>query len=190
MRKAFICAALVLVAACDRLPQLPQQRGASGPGPELSNPAPEIDPGRTFEPVNDTTRGATGSLNVIVASTLPDAASADRGDTAMIETLTLRGANGAIVQAQLTGSVEPSATVQGNTLRSLMGLDVDAAQVLVYRITNATGRSLCGDAAASAIAVFDPETAGASRYSILPLAGGAPGESGARACPALNYRQA
>lgn len=191
MRLSILCAAaLALAAGCDRLPQLPQQKGADQAGPELSNPAPEIDAGRAFEPANDATRSATGALNVIVASALPDAASADRGESAMVETLTLRGANGVMVQAKLTGSVEPSATVQGNTLRSLMGLDVDATRILVYRVVNAEGASLCGAAPASNVAIFDPETPGASRLAVLPLSGGAPGEANARACPALAYRQA
>jgi len=183
--RAWIVALAALVAACG-------QSGADGEAaeaPKMEDPAAQTEPARGFEPANDQTRAATGVLNVTVATRLPEAVAADRGDEASTETLTLTGANGVVVEATLAGVVEPSVQVQGQTLRALMGLTVEASQILVYRVARAEGTSLCGATAASHVVVWEPSSFNDPSYKLLPVSGGAPGEAGARPCAALEYRR-
>lgn len=186
MTALLACAALAL-AACDRGPAAPSSAAS---GPELAELAPEAEPTRAFSAANDATRTAAGDqLSVSVVTRLPEAAAADRGEGAPTEVLTLRGANGVAVEAELTGTADPSITVEGRTLRALMTLGVDATQTLVYRVTRAEG-ALCQAGAPSHIVVWEPNGPADVALKILPLTGAAPGESNARACGALDYRHA
>ena len=79
------------------------------------------------------------------------------------------------------------------TLRALLGLDVDAAQVLVYRVASetkaATGQGLCGANAAAFVVVWEPDGPG-DALKLLGVTGAQPGEAAARACALLDYRRA
>jgi len=184
--RAWIVALAALVAACG---QSGAGGGQSAEAPKLEDPAAQTEPARGYEPANDQTRAATGVLNVTVATRLPDADSADKGAETPVETLTLTGANGVVIGATLVGVVEPSVQVQGQTLRALMGLSVEASQILVYRVANAEGASLCGAAAATHIVVWEPANFNDAAYKLLPVGGGAPGDAAARPCAALEYRR-
>lgn len=186
MRDIFRIAVLGLaLAGCDqaRAPSAEQ-------APNLVAPAQEGAPARALQPVDDATTRATGPVSITVAVRLPDAASADHGEDANVETLTLRGAGGVELDAALVGAVQPSTQVRGQTLRALMGLPVEASQTLIYRVTRAAGASLCGDAPATHLVVWEPESAGDLAYKLLPMRGGAPASADAQACPALAYRHA
>lgn len=175
-------------AACDRLPSSTQS-GAGGDAPQLDAPAPETEPSRVFATVNDAARAATGSLTVGVSMQLPEAAG---GETQ--EVLTLSGENGLRVEAQVTSAVSPATQVQGQTLRALLSIPVEASQVLVYRVTEETkpssGQGLCGGDTADFVVVWEPGEPGEPVLKVLGVTGGAPGAAGARACPLLDYRRA
>jgi len=184
--KAWIVALAALVSACG---QSGAGGGESAEAPKMEDPSAQTEPARGFEPANDQTRAATGVLNVTVATRLPDADAADKGAEGSTETLTLTGANGVVLEATLSGVVEPSVQVQGQTLRALMGLTVEASQILVYRVARAEGASLCGAAAATHVVVWEPANFNDPAYKVLPVSGGAPGEAAARPCAALEYRR-
>lgn len=186
MKLRIALAVLVLsLAACDRQAGGPQ--GADG-APQLESPAPESEPSRVFAPSNDAARSATGQLTESVTTRLPDAGNAS-GDAQ--EVLTLRGANGGVIEAQITGAVSPATQVQGQTLRALLSIPVEEPQVLVYRVTNETkpdgGRGICGADTAAYVVVWEPTTPGDSAMKLLGVLGGAPGAGNARACPMLEY---
>jgi hypothetical protein len=173
---------LTLAAACN-------QQSASTPGetPQLDTPAPESEPSRAYTAANDAARTTTGNLTVSTSLRLPDAGSNSDAQ----EVLTLHGANGLNVEAQITGAVSPATQVEGQTLRGLFAIPVEEPQVLVYRVTAETkapnGQGLCNADNAAFVVVWDPETPGESGYKVLGLLGGAPGAAGARACPMLEY---
>lgn len=180
------CAALAL-AACDRGAAV---SASAGPGPELAKLAPETEPARAFAPANDSTRATAGeTLSVSIVTRLPDAGAADRGVSSTTEVLTLRAGNGVSVEAELSGTADPSMLVEGRTLRALMTLGVDATQTLVYRVTRAQG-ALCEDGAPSHIVMWEPNAPAEIALKILPLTGAAPGQASAHACGALDFRRA
>lgn len=186
MRVAFAAAALLL-AGCN---QQTAATDAEGPaGPQLDAPAPETEPSRVFAPANDAASAATGQLNVAITLRLPDASDASADAQ---ETLTLLGANGVIVEAQIAGAVSPATQVQGQTLRALLNIPVEEPQVLVYRIANETkpdGRGVCGEETPDHIVLWEPSGPGEAGMKLLGLVGGAPGAAWARACPMLDYRR-
>jgi hypothetical protein len=184
LRVALTALALIL-AGCN------QQAGSDAPGagPQLEDPAPETEPSRVFATTNDAAAATTGQLTAAMTLHLADASS-DSGDSQ--EVLTLTGANGVIVEAELTGAVSPATQVQGQTLRALLGIPVEEPQVLVYRVRNETrpsGRGICGADNASNVIVWEPAGPGEPVMKVLGLVGGAPGAAGARACPLLEYRR-
>lgn len=176
-----VIAALVL-AACGQA-----DAPAPAANPELAAPSGEVDAADQFRGANQAAQ-ALGDLSIVVATHLPGAEAAAAA-AAPVERLTLSGANGFRLQADLDGAAEPSLLVQGSTLRALMELDVGAAQTLVYRVTSAEGASLCGETPATHVVTFESEDPGAG-MKILPLAGGAPGQPNARACARLDYARA
>ena len=182
-----LIALALAVSGCGRQAAAPQ---AGEAGPQLDAPAPESEPSRVFAPSNDAARTATGQLTVSVALRLPDAGQA--GADAQ-EVLTLRAANGLVVEAQITGAVSPATIVQGQTLRALLGLPVEEPQTLVYRVvgeTRAAGvTGLCGAQAAAFVVVWEPSGPGEAAMKVMGLTGGAPGAADARACPMLDYRR-
>ena len=186
VRYAFAALALML-GACDRA-GAPQAGGANAP--QLDAPAPVAEPARAFTASNAGATAATGDINVTMATRLPDA---DQAGAAPQDVLTLRGANGLVVDAEVTGAVSPATQVEGQTLRALLALPVEEPQVLVYRVASETkpesGQGLCGAAAAAFVVVWEPSTPGDSALKVLGVAGGAPGAAGARACPMLEYRR-
>lgn len=186
MRIALVALALAL-GACEQQASAPD--GAPAPGPQLEAPAPETEPSRLFAPANDAATAATGQLTVSIALDLPDAS--QPGADAQ-EMLTLRGANGVLVEAAIAGAISPATQVQGRTLRSLFEIDVNEPQVLVYRLTRETraegGHGLCAEAA-SHVVVWEPIGPGEAVMKVLGLTGGAPGAAAARACPLLAYRR-
>ncbi len=184
LRIALAVLALSLAAACDRQSASPQ----AADGPQLESPAPESEPSRVFAPGNDAARMATGQVTESITTRLPDAGN-DSGDAQ--EVLTLRGANGVVIEAQITGAVSPATQVQGQTLRALLDIPVEEPQVLVYRVTNETkpegGRGICGADSAAFVVVWEPTTPGDSAMKLLGVMGGAPGAGNSRACPLLAY---
>jgi hypothetical protein len=187
MRVRIALAALALVlAGCDRQASAPQ---AGADAPQLDAPAPEAEPSRVFAAANDAAASATGQLTAAMTLRLADAgASTSDGQ----EVLTLTGANGVVVEAELTGAVSPATQVQGQTLRALLGIPVEEPQVLVYRVRNETkanGQGICGADAAANVVMWEPAGPGEPVMKVLGLIGGAPGAAGARACPMLEYRR-
>lgn len=183
--RSWILAAALALAACG-------QNNADAPAaaaPDLAAPSSETEAASSYRGANQAAQ-TLGDLTVTLATHLPDAASADQGQGAAVERLTLAGANGFRVTADLSGAAEPSVTVQGSTVRALMELGVGAAQTLVYRVTHADGASLCGQTPATHLVLWQPEGAGDTELKILPLAGGAPGEANVRACARLDYGRA
>lgn len=185
-RTALAVLALVCAAACSQPATGPE--GAQT-APQLEAPAPESQPARVFAPANDAARGASGGLTVAMALLLPDAGS--NADTQ--ETLTLRGENGLVLEAQITGAISPATQVDGQTLRALLDIAVDEPQVLVYRVTSetkpASGRGVCGADAPAFVVVWEPAGPGEPVLKVLGVMSAAPGAAGARACPMLEYRR-
>lgn len=184
VRLIFVAAALVL-ASCDRA-SAPQSQGAGAP--QLDTPLPESEPARAFSPANHAARAATGDLTVTMATRLPDQAGAAPQDV-----LTLRGANGLMVEGEITGVVSPATQIEGQTVRALLALPVEEPQVLVYRVASETkpesGQGLCGAGDAAFVVVWEPSGPGDGALKAIGVSGGAPGAAGARACPMLEYRR-
>ena len=186
MRVRAVLTALALVlAGCN------QQTGAEGQGagPQLDAPAPETQPSRVYATANEAAASATGQLTAAMTFHLADAR-ADNSDSQ--ELLTLTGANGVVVQAELTGAVSPATQVQGQTLRALLALPVEEPQVLVYRVrseTRPSGQGICGAETATNVVVWEPAGPGEPVMKVLGLIGGAPGAADARACQRLDYRR-
>lgn len=178
--------ALALFAfGCD---QQQAQSPGGGDAPMLDAPAPESEPSRVFSGTNGAARGATGDLTVSIAMQMPDA---EGGDAQ--EVLSLRGANGLHLDAEITGAISPATQVQGQTLRGLLDIPVEEPQVLVYRVREETkpsnGRGLCGGENTDFVVVWEPSGPGEPVMKVLGLHGGAPGAAGARACERLEYRR-
>ncbi|WP_395644628.1 hypothetical protein [Terricaulis sp.] len=180
---AAVCAVLIL-AGCDAI------QGKQGePASEqttLDTPGPDTETARVFTPGNPAATSATGQLNYASALRLGDAAGAEPQ-----EVLTLTGATGLVITAEVTATVSPATQVQGQTLRALLVLPVEEPQVIVYRVTNETkpanGQGLCGADAASHVVVWEPTAPGEAALKVMGFVGGAPGAAGARACPMLQY---
>ena len=187
MRLRIVLTALALaMAGCDR------QAATSDAGadaPKLDAPAPETLPSRVFAPTNDAATAATGQITAAMTLRLPDAGQANAESQ---EVLTLTGANGVIVEAELTGAMSPATQVQGQTLRALLSIPVEEPQVLVYRVSNETrpnGQGICGGDTAASVVVWEPAGPGEPVMKVLGVMGGAPGVASARACPMLEYRR-
>jgi len=134
-------------------------------------------------------RAAGGAqLTVSIAQRLPDS---DQGD--IQEILTLRGGNGLVVEAAITGAISPATQVQGQTLRALLNIPVEEPQVLVYRVSNETrpdgGGGVCGASAPDYVVYWEPSAPGEAGLKVLGVQGGAPGAAAARACTLLDYRR-
>lgn len=189
-RPVLILAALALLASCDRAAAPSADKGDA---PQLQAPAPDAEPSRGFAAVNDAATSATGDLTVAMALRMPDAPEAEGGGAGR-EVLTLRGANGLVVEAELVGVASPATVVEGQTVRALMSLPVEASQTLIYRVTSETkteaGAGLCGTGDTSHILVWEPEGPGEPVFKAMGISGAAPGAAGARLCPALDYRRA
>lgn len=188
MRLNFTVAVLALaLAGCN---QQSSSSTDSSAAPQLEAPEPDSQPNRTFDPVNDAARTATGAhLTASTTQRLPDAGQPG-GDAQ--EVLTLTGANNVVVEGQITGAISPATLVGGQTLRALLALPVEESQVLVYRVSNETKQNnagLCGTDATAFVVVWDPETPGASGYKVLGVMGAQPGAANARPCPMLEYRE-
>lgn len=173
------------LAACSRQAAAPEEAAA----PSLDAPAPETTPSRAFAANNDAARGLSAQLEVSTALRLPDAgANADAK-----EVLTLRGADGLSLEAEIFNAVSPATQVEGQTLRGLLGLPVEEPQTLVYRVTAETrsraGGGLCGGDATEYIVVWEPSGPGGEVMKLLGVHGGAPGAAGAEACAMLEYRR-
>lgn len=189
LRSAFVMLALVL-AACSEQAAAPE--GAPAPPAQLDAPAPETEPSRVFAPNNDAARAATGQLTVSIALNLPDMSQA--GADAQ-EVLTLRGANGLVLEAAITGAISPATQVQGQTLRALLDIAVEEPQVLVYRVVQearpeGVAQGVCGAEAPSFVVVWEPIGPGEPLMKVLGVTGAAPGAGAARACTMLEYRRA
>jgi hypothetical protein len=185
LRIAYIALALA-VAACEG--QAPTTQSGASDAPQLDAPAPESEPSRVFAAVNDGARAVASQLTVSISTRLPDSAEGD-----IQEVLTLRGANGLVVEAEVTGAISPATQVQGQTLRALLAIPVEEPQVLVYRITNETkpadGGGVCGGGEAAYIIVWEPVGPSEPVMKLLGLGGGQPGAANARACAMLEYRR-
>lgn len=188
MRIGFALIALALLAsACD------QQGASSGAdtteSPQLDAPAPDTQPSRNYATANDAAGAATGQISVAVTTRLPDATQ-DGGDA--LEVLTITGANGVVVEANLVGAVSPATQVQGQTLRALLNIPVEEPQVLVYRVTGETkpsGQGVCGADSAGHVVIWEPTSPGEVTMKVLGIVGGAPGAGDSRPCTMLEYRR-
>lgn len=178
-------AALILVG-CDAIQG--KQGDTSSEQTTLDRPGPNTETARVFTPGNPAATAATGQLNYSSALRLGDAAGAEPQ-----EVLTLTGATGLVISAEVTATVSPATQVQGQTLRALLALPVEEPQVIVYRVTNetkpASGQGLCGADAAAYVVVWEPSAPGEAALKIMGFVGGAPGAAGARACPMLQYQR-
>jgi hypothetical protein len=187
--RALLTAALLCVsaAACERPSETPGQRVV---GPKMEAPAPDAAPARRFTPVSETARVVTGRITETLTTRMPDAQS--KGASA-VEILSLRTETGIAVEAALEGAVAPSISVEGQTIRALMSLPVDAGQVLVYRVTDesapAGAQRLCGARPTARVLTWEPETPGEATLRLLTLSGDAPGKAGAQLCLALAYER-
>ncbi|MEZ5995021.1 MAG: hypothetical protein R3C25_04650 [Hyphomonadaceae bacterium] len=180
-RMALVALALVL-AGCNQQPATQAPDG--GDSAQLDAPAPESEPSRVFAAANDAARTTAPELTVSVTQQLPDAVDAD-----IQEVLTLRGGSGLNIEAQITGAISPATQIDGQTLRALLSIPVEEPQVLVYRITQAAGASLCGGAAAAYVVMWEPSAPGDPSMKLLGVSGAAPGAADAHACPMLEYRR-
>jgi hypothetical protein len=188
MRVLIAAAALALcLAGCNRQDAATQADGANAP--QLDAPAPDTQPSRNFAAANDAATAATGQVTVAVTLRLPDASQSNADAQ---EVLTLTGANGVVVEAQISGAVSPATQVQGQTLRALLNIPVEEPQVIVYRVTNETkpaGQGICGADSAAHVVVWEPSAPGESAMRVLGVMGGAPGAGDSRPCPMLDYRR-
>jgi hypothetical protein len=185
-RIALVAAVALTVAACNQ--QSAQQQGAQD-RPQLESPAPDSEPSRVFTASNDAARTASGQLTVTMPLRLPDA---NAPNAEPVETLSLHGANGLIVAADINGAVSPATQVAGQTLRALLNLPVEEPQTLVYRVTSETkanGQGICGADAPAYVVLWEPSGPGEPVMKLLGVVGAAPGAAGARACPMLEYRR-
>jgi hypothetical protein len=185
LRIVFAALAACTLVACG-------QGGGSGSEDQaqLDAPAPETAAALSFTAGNEAAQSTTGDLTYSLALRMPDASQANADAQ---EVLTLTGATGLVIEAQISGAMSPATQVQGQTLRALMGLAVEEPQVLVYRVTQetkpASGRGLCGADAASYLVVWEPSTPSESSLRLLGVIGAAPGASGSRPCTMLDYRR-
>ncbi|MBY0565279.1 MAG: hypothetical protein K2P58_13990 [Hyphomonadaceae bacterium] len=183
--RAPIVAGLLMLAACE-------QTSAPDPGeaaaPQLGAPTLETEPSRVFATANEAATGTTGQLTVSLVQHMGDASGGGAH-----EELTLVGANGVEVRAQIVGAMSPATQLGGQTLRALLGIPVEEPQVLVYRVTGETRRAdrgLCGDIPTSHVVLWEPSGPNEPVMRVIGASGGAPGEQSARACPRLDYRRA
>ena len=181
LRVALVALALAL-AGCN---QQSASTDVASDGPQLDTPAPESEPSRAYAAANDAARAVSNELTVSVTQEFPDAADAD-----IQERLSMRGANGLNVSALVTGAISPATQVGGQTLRALLGLNVDEAQVLVYRVAEAAGApGLCSEGAPTHVVVWEPSDPSDTSMKIIGITGGAPGAGDSRACQLLEYRR-
>ena len=188
MRSSIALIALaMMLAACG--PQDSASKGASQ-APQLDAPSQDTGGSRSYAPSNDPARSATGQLTYSVATRLPDAGAANADAT---EVLTLHGANGLNVDAQVISAESLATQVQGKTLRTLLNLPVDAQDGRVFHVgaetKPASGQGLCGADATQYVVVWEPSDPGDSTLKIMGVLGGAPGAASARACPVLEYQR-
>jgi len=185
LRIAILACALAL-AACDG--QSPIAQGDGADAPQLDSPGAESEPTRVFVATNDGARAVAAELNVTIATRLPDNAEGD-----VQEILTLRGGNGLIVEAAVSGAISPATQVQGQTLRALLSIPVEEPQVLVYRVNSETkpqgGGGLCGAETPTYIVVWEPVGPGEPVMKLIGITGGQPGAGDSRACALLDYRR-
>jgi hypothetical protein len=183
-----IALVVLALAAAGCGPQASNSADGAADGPQLDAPAPESEPSRVFAAVNDGARAAAAELTVAMTLRLPDQSGGDAQ-----EVLTLRGGNGLIVEAEITGAVSPATQVGGQTLRALLNIPVEEPQVLVYRVASETkpdgGGGLCGADNASFVVVWEPAGPGDPSLKVLGVTGGQPGAADSRPCPMLEYRR-
>ncbi|MES1157441.1 MAG: hypothetical protein ABUL73_06635 [Alphaproteobacteria bacterium] len=188
-RVLLISLALGCLAGCQR--SAPTQSSAAQ-GPQLEAPAPEAEPVRAFVPDNDAANTASGPITVSITTRMPDASSADSG-AGPHDVLTITGANHLVLEAESFNAMTPATQVDHQTLRALMNLPVDAAQVVVYKVTSETkpenGQGICGANAPAYAVVWEPDTPGDASLKLLGVSAGAPGVAGAHACPMLQYHR-
>lgn len=186
MQLRLACLALVLALGACQPGAAP--RAESADAPQLDTPAPESAPARRFVAAGEAARAATGDLSLTMSLRLPDA---EHAGAAPQDVLTLSGANGLTLEAEVTNVVSPGTQVEGQTLRALLELPVEAAQVLVYRVARESkpqsGQGVCGAGDAAFVVVWEPEGPGETTLKLLGVSGGAPGAADARACPMLEY---
>ncbi|MDX2274827.1 MAG: hypothetical protein NW206_05185 [Hyphomonadaceae bacterium] len=185
--RTVLMAAALFVTGCD---QVSAPQSASVEAPQLDSPAPESEPARPFSAANEAARAATGDITMTMATRLPDA---NQAGAAPQDVVTLRGANGLIVEGEITGAISPATQIEGQTIRALLQLPVEEPQVLVYRVASETkpesGQGLCGANAAAFIVIWEPSGPGDGSLKAMGVSGGAPGAAGARLCPMLDYRR-
>lgn len=188
--RKLVLAALLILAACDRLPQLGASAAKDQPAPQLDSPAPDAGSTRNFDASNDAAKSATGGLSVLMASRMPDA---EHASAPPQDTITFHGANGLQIDGDLQSAVAPTIAVAGQPLSAAMALPATATQVTVYRVVNevkpTNGTGLCGAVATAFLVVWEPSAQGEPVLKALGVSGAAPGAAGAKACTLLEYRR-
>ncbi|MES1202052.1 MAG: hypothetical protein ABUS57_11465 [Pseudomonadota bacterium] len=182
-----VVAGVALLSACQR--SAPEQ-SAKGQGPQLEAPSGESEPERVFAPGNAAATAVSGALTLSVTTRMPDAAEAEQGAEAH-DVLTLTGASHLVLEGESFSTVTPATQIERQTVRALMSLPVDAAQVVVYKVSSETkpesGQGLCGADSPAYLLVWEPDTPGDSSLKLMGVTGAAPGAAGSHACPALEY---
>jgi hypothetical protein len=100
--------------------------------------------------------------------------------------LTIAGANGLRLDARLIGSLEPGATVAGQSIANLMALG-EGIEPAHYSITSQTGGQLCGAATPTDLVAFEAIGSPPETLTLLVTSGGGPGQEGAQLCQVLRY---
>lgn len=165
-----------------------------GDSPQLQAPsgAPAIAE-RRYAPEGEAAE-LTGALTMNETARL-GGPPADEASVAMSsETiLTLTGEQGQTVEALLLDTIDPGASVSGQSLRSLMDLPLDATPLL-YQVTSEAlageAVGLCGAQSATHLALWEDVASPEGRMKVLITAGGAPGAAGASLCQVLAYTRA
>lgn len=181
------CLLITCLAACDRIGGSGAERAVDGP--KLDAPTLESEPARVFMPASESARVIVGRLTLTLTTRMPGPDGAGGG-----EVLSLRTQTGLSAEAVLSGAIAPSTAVEGQTIRALMELPVEASQVIVYEVTesaNAGGaRGLCGEREMTRLVLWEPDAPGASDLRLLAVAGEAPGRPGALLCSAYTFTRA
>lgn len=194
LRVRIAMAVMAVFSACSRPPETgAPTKAEAGPSPVT---AQATRPPRVWEAASDVSRVATGRLTVFETH-FPPAVRPDTGQAvgAAVTTSVFIAEGGQMLTTVAAGGADGAAMVlddaQGRVaLASLLSVPADAALDL-YRVIDEGGADkprLCGKAPAAFLVVW--RLPGASDMKLAPVAGGAPGATGATVCAVLDYRAA
>jgi len=149
---------------------------------------PETEPGRTYRAASDAARSVTGRLTLTLTTRMP---APDAEQRQPIDFMSLRAETGLTAEGVLDSAVQPSVSIGDRTIRTLMDLDVRAAALPLYRLTNEAttrgGRGFCEEGEANRLVIWESQGVADQELKVLALSGDAPGQAGARACGVFTY---